>query len=181
MSGGTADEDRLCHATLAVACDIACDFAAAGGVSDMDCIPEIQVVSHRRGVSGIVGHVMSIADLAGATMAASVVSDNPVAFAEEEQHLVIPIVGRERPPMMKDDRLRVLGTPILVENFDAVFGGDESHVMLLSRYGLSSATPSRCVRPSWLMVRSAAGGPSNPIWRAENYAARLEAACAGLL
>jgi hypothetical protein len=93
----------------------------------MDCIPEIQVVSHRRGVSGIVGHVMSIADLAGATMAASVVSDNPVAFAEEEQHLVIPIVGRERPPMMKDDRLRVLGTPILVENFDAVFGGDESH------------------------------------------------------
>jgi hypothetical protein len=60
-------------------------------------------------------------------MAASVMSDDPVSLIEEEKHLVVPIVGRQGLPMMKDDRLRILGTPILIENIHAIFGGNESH------------------------------------------------------
>ena len=42
-------------------------------------------------------------------MAAAVVGDDAVAFAEEEQHLVVPVVRAQRPAVVEDDRLRVLG------------------------------------------------------------------------
>ena len=75
-----------------------------------------------REIVGIMVHVVAIAGLSGAAMAAPVMSDDPVALAKEEQHLGVPIISRERPAMAEHDGLSL--TPILVENFDAVLGGN---------------------------------------------------------
>ena len=40
-------------------------------------------------------------------MAATVVRDHAIALSQEEEHLRIPVVGAERPAMMKEDDLRV--------------------------------------------------------------------------
>src|ERR1700716_3396769 len=90
--------------------------------------PEVKMCGQRRYVVGVMIHVMAAAGLGGAAMAAPVVGDNAIAVLEEEQHLRVPVIGTQRPPMMEDDRLRVLGSPILVENLSAVFRGDRVHV-----------------------------------------------------
>ena len=63
---------------------------------------------------------MAVAGLGGAAMAAPVMGDHAEALAEEEQHLRVPIVRRERPAMAEYDRLT--RAPILIENLDAVLG-----------------------------------------------------------
>ncbi len=52
-------------------------------------------------------------------MAAPVVGDHAEALAEEEQHLRVPIIGRQRPAVAKHDGLTV--APVLVEDLNAVF------------------------------------------------------------
>ncbi len=47
-------------------------------------------------------------------MAAAVMGDDAVALVEEEEHLGVPVIGAERPPVMEDDRLA--GAPVLVED-----------------------------------------------------------------
>ena len=58
-------------------------------------------------------------------MAAPVVGDHAEALAEEEQHLRVPIIGRERPAVAKHDGLTI--APVLVINLRAVFGCDRAH------------------------------------------------------
>ena len=58
-------------------------------------------------------------------MAPPVVGDDAEALAEEEQHLVVPVVGAQRPTMVEHDRLT--GAPVLVENLRAVFRLDAVH------------------------------------------------------
>src|SRR6267143_862076 len=70
-------------------------------------------------------HVMAAAGLGGATMAAPVVGYDTIAVLEEEQHLRIPIIGRERPAVAEHDGLTF--APVLVEDLNAVFGGDRVH------------------------------------------------------
>jgi hypothetical protein len=53
-------------------------------------------------------------------MAAAVMRDHAIALREEEHHLRVPVVGAQRPAVMEDDRLRVLGAPVLVEDLGAV-------------------------------------------------------------
>src|ERR1700738_2028406 len=89
---------------------------------------EVEMCGQRRYVVGVVIHVMAAANLGGAAMAAPVVSYDAIAVLEEEQHLRVPVIGTQRPPMMEDDRLRVLRSPIVVENLNAVFGGDRVNV-----------------------------------------------------
>src|SRR5580692_9034954 len=60
-------------------------------------------------------------------MSAPVVRDNAIALIEEEHHLIVPIIGRERPAVAKHDGLTF--APILVINFDSVFRGNRGHVM----------------------------------------------------
>ena len=59
---------------------------------------------------------------------APIMGNDPVALRQKEQQLRIPIVGRQRPAMMEDNRLCILRTPVLVEYFDAVLGRDVGHV-----------------------------------------------------
>ena len=46
-------------------------------------------------------HVMTVAALGGPVMPAPVVGDHAEALAEEEHHLRLPIIGRERPAVAK--------------------------------------------------------------------------------
>src|SRR6476660_1406868 len=80
---------------------------------------------------------MAAPGLGGATMAAPVVGDDTIAVLEEEQHLRVPIIGRQRPPMAEHDGLTL--APVLVEDLDAVFGRD-------GRHGLVSSVESRWLR-----------------------------------
>src|SRR6476646_2229793 len=74
-------------------------------------------------------HVMAIARLGGSAVAATVVGDHAIALIEEEQHLRVPVVGRQRPAMAEHDGLTF--APVLVENLNAVFRFDTPHVTLL--------------------------------------------------
>ena len=74
---------------------------AASRVADMDSILEIEMRRHRGEVIGIVIHVVAVADLAGAAVAAAVMSNDAIALIEEEQHLRIPIVGDSGQPWLK--------------------------------------------------------------------------------
>src|SRR5262245_13579318 len=71
-------------------------------------------------------HVMAAAGLGGAAMAAPVMGDDAIAVLEEEQHLRVPIIGRQRPAVAEHDGLTL--APVLVEDLHAVFGGDRVHV-----------------------------------------------------
>src|SRR4029077_3155538 len=66
--------------------------------------------------------------LGGAAMAAPIVRDDAIAVLEEEQHVRVPIIGRQRPAMAEHEGLPL--APVLVEDLDAVFRGDRAHVRL---------------------------------------------------
>src|SRR5437867_5639965 len=71
-------------------------------------------------------HVMPAPGLGGAAMSAPVIGYDAIAVLEEEQHLRVPIIGRQRPAVAKHDGLTF--APVLVEDLNAVFGGDRVHV-----------------------------------------------------
>ena len=81
---------------FAVARDVMHNLAATGRVADVDSVLEIEMRRHCGEVIGIVIHVVAVADLAGPAMAAAVMGNDAIALIEEEQHLCIPIVGRQR-------------------------------------------------------------------------------------
>ena len=76
-------------------------------------------------------HVVAVADLTRPAMTAPVVSDDAKTLAQEIKELRVPVVGTERPAVVKDQRLRVSRAPVLVEHLDAVLGSDHRHVILL--------------------------------------------------
>ena len=112
-------------------------LAAAGGMADVNGVLQVEMRRHRREIVGIMIHVMAVADLAGAPVAAAVMGDDAEAVIGEEDHLGIPVVGRQRPAMAEHDRLTL--APILVEDLDAVLCRDGGHgkdpsVTLLRRH-----------------------------------------------
>src|SRR5687768_16193863 len=78
-----------------------------------------------RHISRIVVHVMAVADLCRAAMPAPVMCDHAVTPFDKVQHLRVPVVRAQWPAVMENDRLP--GTPVLVEDLDAVFCGDSAH------------------------------------------------------
>src|SRR5207248_5132544 len=60
-----------------------------------------------------------------AAMTAAVVRNDAVAAGHEEHHLRIPIVSRQRPAVAEHNGLT--RAPVLVENLDAISGGDGWH------------------------------------------------------
>src|SRR5262249_7306323 len=74
---------------------------------------------------GIVIHVVSVAHLCGPAVPAPVMGNHPVAMMQEEQHLRVPIVGRQWPSVTENDRLT--GTPVLVEDLGSVSGRELGH------------------------------------------------------
>src|ERR1700730_9727803 len=76
-------------------------------------------------VVGIVIHVVTVAHLSGAAMAAAVMSYDTIAMIEEKQHLRVPVVGRKRPTMAEHDGLAF--APVFIENLNAVLCRDRAH------------------------------------------------------
>src|SRR5439155_5883483 len=101
---------------------------ATGGVPDVDGVPEIEMGGQRSQVVGVVVHVVTVAGLRGASVSAPVMGDNAIVVLEEEQHLGVPIVARERPAVAENDWLA--RTPVLVEDLGAIGRRDRAHVRL---------------------------------------------------
>ena len=129
--------------------DVVRRLAAAGGVADMDGVPQIEMLDHGGDIGGVVVHVVAVADLARAAMAAPVMRDDAVALADEVEHLGVPVVRAQRPAVMEDDGLRVPRTPVLVEDLDAVPGGDRAHLRGSSARGVGAGESQR--RQTWLV------------------------------
>ncbi len=91
----------------------------------MDGVPQIEMGDDCRDVAGIPIHIVAGVGLCRAAVAAPVMRDHAVALLDEVEHLRVPIVGAERPAVMEDNRLT--GTPVFVEDLDAVPGGDRAH------------------------------------------------------
>src|SRR5580704_13515918 len=72
-------------------------------------------------------HVMAAIGLRGTAMSAPVVGYHAIVVIEEEQHLSVPIIGRQRPTVAEYNRLPF--TPVLVVDLRAVFRRDRSHGM----------------------------------------------------
>ena len=60
----------------------------------MNGVLQIEMRCYRREIVGVVVEVVAVGDLAGAAVAAAVMSDDAIAVIEEKQHLRVPIVGR---------------------------------------------------------------------------------------
>ena len=71
-------------------------------------------------------HVVAVTGLRGAAVAATVVRDDAIAVIEEEQHLGVPIISRQRPSMTEHDRLAF--APVLIEDVDAILRRNRTHV-----------------------------------------------------
>jgi len=108
-----------------VTADVASDFAAAGGVSDVNCVLEVQCFGKGREIIGVGVQVVALPRLAGAAVTATVGADAPVAVRRKEEHRVFPCIGRERPPVAENDGLAV--SPVLVVNLRSVFRRNAGH------------------------------------------------------
>jgi len=100
-------------------------FVRDGRAGQVTVVPWGQGKYEFGDIGGIGIHVVANERLGGTAVAAPVVGDDPVSLRQEEHHLVVPVVGAERPAVVEDDRLA--GAPILVVNFGAVFGFDGRH------------------------------------------------------
>src|SRR5436190_11854620 len=114
--------------------DVARGLAAAGGMADVNGIAKIEMLDDRRGIGCVVIHIMAAAHLARATVPAAIMGDDAIALVDEKEHLGVPVVGAQRPAVVKDNRLGGLRPPVFVEDLQAVFGGDRGHgIVPLSR------------------------------------------------
>src|SRR6202034_1730165 len=101
------------------------DLATAGRVTNVDGVLQVQGVGDRGSVLRIGVHVMAQRGLGRATVTSAIVRDYAVSVLEEKQHLGVPIIGRQRPSVMKHDGLP--RAPILVVNLCSVFGRYKRH------------------------------------------------------
>jgi hypothetical protein len=83
----------LDEAHVAVPRQIAHHFAPAGRVADMNGVLHVEMRRHGGKIVRIVIEVMAVGRLTGAAVAAAVVRDHAIPLLEEEQHLVVPVVG----------------------------------------------------------------------------------------
>jgi hypothetical protein len=78
----------------------------------MDRIPQIQVSGQFRQIVRVVIHVMPVGSLRRAAVTPAIMGDDPIALAQEENQLRVPVVRGQRPAMGEDDGLTT--APILV-------------------------------------------------------------------
>src|SRR4029077_15499709 len=92
------------------------DLATAGRMTDVNCILQVEMIGDGLQIIGIVVHVMSVAGLSRATMSTPISCNDTIAFAEEEKHLRVPVIGRERPAVTEHNRLSA--APVFVIDFN---------------------------------------------------------------
>src|SRR5215469_14254604 len=96
-------------------------------MSDVDRVAQIEMRDHGSRVRSVVVEIMTVCSLTRPAMAAPIYTHHPVTMVEKEQHLSVPVVGTERPPMVKNDRLAA--APVFVKDLGAVLGCDRAHRM----------------------------------------------------
>src|SRR5579859_4755436 len=105
--------------------DVAGNFSPTGGMTHMDCIFQVELVSESCEIVGVGVHLVTIPCLGGTAVPSPVMRDDSIAMLAEEQHLSVPIVRGERPAVTEHDGLA--RSPVLVVNLCAVFCGDSGH------------------------------------------------------
>jgi hypothetical protein len=111
---------------LAVSSEITRPLPAAGGVAHANSVLQIEVRRQGSKIVCVVVHVMAVARLGGPAVAAAVMADEAIAVIEEEQHLRIPVIGRQLPTMAEHNGLPLAA--VLVQDLDAVLGCDRARV-----------------------------------------------------
>src|SRR5215216_132336 len=99
-------------------------------MANVNCVLQVEMRRQRRKVVGIVVHVVAVACLGGSSMAAPVMGDDAIAVLEEEQHLRVPVIGRQGPAVAEHDGLTA--SPVLKEDVRTIRGSDRTHVVLPS-------------------------------------------------
>jgi hypothetical protein len=100
----------------------------------VDGVLQVEMGGQRRQVIGVMIHVVTVSHLSGPAMTAAIMSNNAKAFLEEEQHLRVPVIGRQRPAVGENDRLSL--APILVIDVRAITGFYEWYIALLKSASL---------------------------------------------
>src|SRR5258708_37499035 len=95
-------------------------LAAAGGVTYMHGILQLEMRGKRRKIVSIMIHVVTVARLRGPAVAPAIMSYDAIAVIQEEHHLRVPVIGRQRPPVAEYDGLSL--APVLLEDLNAIFG-----------------------------------------------------------
>src|SRR6202045_182613 len=137
-------------------------LAAASGMANMNGVLQVEMRGQRRQVIGIVIHVVTVAHLSGPAMASAVMRYDAITVLEEEQHLRVPVIGRQRPAMAEHNGLTF--APVLIVDLRPVFGCNCTHAtpslpvllpLLTKSARCSGATAGRSVmitrlhRPTW--------------------------------
>ncbi len=109
------DEDGFGHPArrFAMSRHIPRNFAATGGMADVNRILQVQRLGDGKRVGRVMVNVVTPGDLLRASVAAPVMRDDTIALRQEEKHLRVPVIGTERPAMVKNNWLSVLGTQSL--------------------------------------------------------------------
>src|SRR5438477_4217459 len=119
-----ADQRSLRHPAFAMPSQIMRHLAAARGMTNMHGVVQVKMRGQSRKVVGIVIHVMAVARLGGPAVASSVMGDDAIALFEEEQHLRVPVIGRQRPTMAEDDGLSFAPIFIIDVDVSSIFFSD---------------------------------------------------------
>src|SRR6266436_3983413 len=93
----------------------------------MHSLLEVEMCGQRRQVVSVMIHVMAATRLGGTSMSAPVVGYDAIAVLEDEQHLRVPIIGRQRPAVAKHNGLTF--APVLVVDLRPIFRRNCRHVM----------------------------------------------------
>jgi hypothetical protein len=101
------------------------NFSAAGGVTHMDCVFQVKLLRERREIVGVSIHFVAIPRLGGTAVTSPVMRYDAITTLSEKQHLSIPVVRRERPPVTEHYGLAC--SPVLVENLRTIFRCDCGH------------------------------------------------------
>jgi hypothetical protein len=95
-----------------MAADVAGNFAAAGGVADMDCVLQVECFRKLRQIVGICVHVVAVPRLAGPAVSSAAMGNAAVSAGGKKKHLIFKGVSTKRPAMTEDHRL--FAAPILI-------------------------------------------------------------------
>src|ERR1039458_4594699 len=110
--------------------DVARHFPATGREADQEDLLQVQRVEEIGEVIGVGVHVVAGPRLTGSSVAAPVMGDAAITVGRQEEHLRLPTVRTQRPPVTEYDGLT--RAPVLVVDLCSVFGGDRVHVMVSS-------------------------------------------------
>jgi len=91
-------------------------------MADVNGVLQIEMRRQSRKVVHIVIHVVAVTGLGRSAVAAAVMGYDAIAVIEEEKHLRVPVIGRQRPAMAEHDGLTF--APVLVEDLNAILGRD---------------------------------------------------------